>query len=902
MDSKVRRAIERGATVVTSGRRLARQLRLDYASLQRRLGNDAWPSPQVLPWEGWLKRLAEDVLWSGYAPPQGARSLLSPTQERILWENIIRRSPDNDGLLNVPATAKLARDAWTLTQVWRLPDPTSGGLASPEAQAFSRWMRVYYARCREAAWIDQARLPDTLIPAIATGAVRVPERILLCGFDQLNPQARALLNALTQHGARLSRSQGEVRGETVHRVRYPDADTELRAAAAWVRAELNAEPSLTAAVLVPGLAANRRLVTRVFDDVLLPGSALPGNGNAVRPYNISAATVLGDYNIVEAALLVLRLSAGVLSMEHVGRLLRTLYLRGGLSENANRALFDIWLREQGFFSLAPKRLATLFAQFHNQRGAAANRPVFEACLQSIGPHLAQCQHPHPPSGWARLYRTLLDAMGWPGDSVLTSAEHQSAERFREVLNEFATLDAVQPAVPARAALALLRRLANDTPFQPLTPDVPVQIMEPLQANGLSFDRLWISGMTDEVWPPPARPNPFIPLAWQRDRQMPRASAEQELEFSTTIQARLVGGSQHVVVSSPERDGDRVLEPSPLIAALPTTTAAALEADQATDYLRTLQDDVSLEALVDEQGPPVDGFEAVQGGTQIFRLQALCPLAAFAEVRLGARALPRPQPGFDAMTRGSLLHSGLEYLWHRIGSSDVLAAALDGEHLEMQVWEVADTVLSVYERKRAATVSRRFRELERARLVRLMLAWLRLERERAPFEVAGTEVEKTVVLGGIEVHIRIDRIDRLASGGLAVIDYKTGNASPSDWLGERPLEPQLPIYAITEDETPAAILFGVVRPGAIGFRGIASAGDVVPGIGAFDASRLARAHGLEWDGLREHWRTALERLGEEFAAGYAAVVPRDGERSGVAPHLRAFCRIDELVLNGAFDEP
>ncbi|MEL7451447.1 MAG: PD-(D/E)XK nuclease family protein [Pseudomonadota bacterium] len=893
MDSKVLRAIERGATIVTSGRRLARQIRLDFANLQRSLGHDAWPSPRVLPWEGWLQRLAEDVLWSGYAPPQGARSLLSQSQERVLWENIVQQSPYNDGLLNVPETARLARDAWTLTQVWRLPDPTAGGAASAEAQAFSRWMRVYYARCREAAWIDQARLPDTLIPAIQTGVVSAPDHILLCGFDQLNPQQVALLGALTKRGATLSRSMGEVRGESVMRASFADTEAELRAAARWVRAQLDADESHTAAVLVPGLAANRRLVTRVFDEVLMPGSALPGSGGMVRPYNISAATVLGDYNIVAAAILVLRLSTGMLSMEQLGRLLRSLYLRGGLSESSNRALFDIWLREQGFFEVPVARMAGLFTQFQNQRGSASNRPVFEACLQSIGPHLAQCRHAHPPSGWVRLYRMLLDAMGWPGDSVLNSGEHQSAERFRELLNDFAALDPVQPAIRADAALSLLERLAADAPFQPLTPDVPVQIMEPLQANGLGFDRLWLSGMTDEAWPPPPRPNPFIPLSWQRDRGMPRATAEQELEFAKNVQDRLVAGSNRVVVSSPLRDGDRELKRSPLIEHIQEASADDMALADVTDFFLALQADMPPERIVDDRGPAVAGFETVQGGTQIFRLQALCPIRAFAEVRLGARPLPRPQPGFDAMTRGRLLHAGLDYIWHRIRSSEVLAAALAGEHLEMQLWEVADTALSVFERKRAASFSRRFRELERARLVRLMLAWLHVESERAPFEVVGTEVEKTIVLGGIETHIRIDRIDRIEGQGLAIIDYKTGEAVPSDWLGERPTEPQLPIYAVSEDEAPVAILFGIVRPGSLGFRGIATTGDAIPKIDAFDSSRMARTHDLEWDALREHWQGVLEGLGEQFAAGHAAVDPKDRNTSCTYCHLSAFCRIDEL---------
>ena len=59
-----------------------------------------------------------------------------------------------------------------------------------------------------------------------------------------------------------------------------------------------------------------------------------------------------------------------------------------------------------------------------------------------------------------------------------------------------------------------------------------------------------SGMTDEVWPPQPRPNPFIPLSWQRERGMPRACAEQELQFARSMQDRLIASSDRVVVSAP----------------------------------------------------------------------------------------------------------------------------------------------------------------------------------------------------------------------------------------------------------------------------------------------------------------------------------------------------------------
>jgi ATP-dependent helicase/nuclease subunit B len=50
-------------------------------------------------------------------------------------------------------------------------------------------------------------------------------------------------------------------------------------------------------------------------------------------------------------------------------------------------------------------------------------------------------------------------------------------------------------------------------------------------------------------------------------------------------------------------------------------------------------------------------------------------------------------------------------------------------------------------------------------------------------------------------------------GEIILDYKTGSAAPADWLGPRPDEPQLPLYAVVSNNPNlAAVAFASVRPG------------------------------------------------------------------------------------------
>src|SRR5208337_3037116 len=81
--------------------------------------------------------------------------------------------------------------------------------------------------------------------------------------------------------------------------------------------------------------------------------------------------------------------------------------------------------------------------------------------------------------------------------------------------------------------------------------------------------------------------------------------------------------------------------------------------------------------------------------------------------------------------------------------------------------------------------------EARRLRALVIAWLALERERAPFAVREVEAQRSIELGQLTFRLRLDRVDALAGGGLAILDYKSGRVeSLSRWFDTRPQASQL----------------------------------------------------------------------------------------------------------------
>jgi probable DNA repair protein len=432
---------------------------------------------------------------------------------------------------------------------------------------------------------------------------------------------------------------------------------------------------------------------------------------------------------------------------------------------------------------------------------------------------------------------------------------------------------------AEQALAAVQGLCNDTSFQPESGHVPIQVLGILESAGLRFDCLWVSGLTDEAWPLAARPNPFIPIALQKRAGIPEASAEGSLELDRRLTDEWRVAAQEVVFSHARQEADHNLAPSPLIL---DVEAGELALPEFPRYRDVLFAHGTLESTVDNTAPRVT-VKAVRGGTRVLADQAACPFRAFARWRLHAEALEEPAPGLDAADRGRLLHALMRNIWTMLKSSRNLQA-----DLEPVIGAAARAAVE------EAGIQGRFAELERLRLAQLAREWLDLEKTRGEFEISALEEKRTIELAGLELSGRIDRLDRLASGGGHVlIDYKTGSmVSAKAWEPPRPDEPQLPLYALGVREDIVAVAFARLRPGGMKYIGVSRDANTLPNV------KPVR----DWDGLFALWRKEVEPLAAAFAAGDARVDPKNELATCRLFELQTLCRVYEKLNVLQAEEP
>ena len=887
-------ALSRGATVVTPNKRLARRLAQLYDAGEVAAGRRAWAVPRVLPWSAFAAVLWRDGVAAGF--PAAAPRLLSPIQAALLWRRVIAADWTVAApLADAAGAAELAVDAWERMHAFGAGGESwrgwYGAAVGEDAATFARWAEGYVRALRERHAIDPAQAVERLLEARPRWADFVAQDVVLAGFVELTPRQQRLAAALRAGGIGVeSLDTLPEAAVDVRVVSHATAHEEIVAALHWARSRVAEAPGAVVGIAVVDLAERRDEVRTAAEDVLCPALQWPGRHGVARPYDLSLGAALADEPCVAAALDLIALSDAPLPLERAARLLRSPFLPGDGAAWLRRSALERQWRTDARDAIDADTLARGLADV--DAGLARRLAAARAVPLPRGRA--------PPQAWCDAWRTWLASLGWPGDAPPDSAVHQALGAWDELLATLSALDAVTGRLARRDALATLAALATDTVFQPEGPAAPIRIMGVLEAVGLPLDALWVAGLGADAWPPPARPNPLLPLPWQRERRVPRSSAAREFDYAAALTDALVRGAPEVVLCHPQAVDDHACAPSALIVARPPGAALPVPPGTAAAMFAIRP---VLAVAADRRAPPVPIGARLRGGAALFEAQSDCPFRAVAAFRLGAEPWPRASFGLTPLERGQLAHLALAAFWRRIGDSRTLVAQ-DAAALDAAIGAAVDEALAG-----AAVDERRWRSLpapvaagERARLVAMLGSWIeRAERSRPEFSVAEIETSGALTLAGFTVRVRQDRIDRLGDGSLAIIDYKTGRGvGTKRWFDERPQAPQLGVYLLArraaDPDTPVgAIAYARLAPDALDWQGLAADATLLPPLAApAEATGGALA---DWPAVEAAWRRAIEGLAREIADGAAEVAPRDRSATCRRCGLQSLCRIGSAADDG-----
>jgi probable DNA repair protein len=896
--------LKAGDTVVTPSKRLAITLRREFDRAQAARGIAAWASADILPISAFIERIYEDALYSAQAPHLPL--LLTSAQEQLLWEETVAQSVIAPALLSLAETARLAREAWVLAHEWQLITRLGKFALNDDCKAFSAWSRHYENVTRRGHQIDRARLCTFVTGLCSSPGIAIPKRLVCYGFDVVTPQQAVLLAKLEEAGCEVCEVTGigspvqrfempQYANRNVRRVECDVNSDEIYQAAVWARARIESDSDARVGIVVPQLSEYRNSLVRIFSSVMEPDvrQALPGPPRHM-PFNISLGVALSSYPLVHAAFLVLELIQGEIEFERASLLLRSPFLAGGETEMLPRAELDAKLRKHAEPVITLERLLVLI-----KRENSTNCPILMKLLSACKKF---CKKMPPdkqrPSALARAISDILGLVGFPGERTPDSSEYQTLKKWQEVLASFALLDNVTTGMSYREAVSRLRRMAADTLFQPETPDVPIQILGIFEAAGMMFDHLWVMGLSDEAWPLQPRPNPFLPIELQQAERLPMGSPAATLELASRFTSAWLAASKELILSHARHIGSsdtRELAPSPLIVHIAASDITL--PNLLPDYVKhrdLIHWGRRLERIKDDPAPKITrgnaGDGRARGGVVVIKDQVACPFRALALHRLHAESLKTLHFGLDAAERGTLVHEMLAQVWGQIRNKSALDALAEDE-LEALLTNAAGEVVARMGAKRPYTLSERLAGIEQRRLIRLAREWLEEERKRSDFTVVSTEGRRSIEIAGLALNTRLDRVDELADGRRIVIDYKTRPPSVNAMLGERPDEPQLPLYLVAAEPHAAAIAFAQVKTGEMRFTALARDNDLLPDVKEFAQSRHVDPYG-SWEVLVANWFDILASAVTDFSSGHSPVDPKKYPHTCRTCDVRPLCRIYE----------
>ena len=878
--------------VLVPTRGLQHSLSKRYAELKIAEGHSAWQTPQILVWEDYIEQL-----WQANKHRfDKAYVRLDNAQAFLVWQQVITAAKKNDVellLLNEQQTASVVQRSWKLAHKWRIDIHEMQQRNDLDSVAFAKWCQAYQHRLAERNWIDSVQV-ESLLMNKTEDLKGLPTQMIFAYFDLVTSHQKKHIQVCSSNGidvteySMVDAMANEQKQQQINYKCYQQEDQEWLTVFQQARQLMEEDENTRIGIVIPSLSEQRARVEQVARSVFYPDLSPLQCQQQDLVYRFSLGQPLNKIAYIHSMLNALELLKKTFSYQTLQSLL----------------LSEWWpfrqrLNHQGFQQKHADELIRLDRAIKNGRSAwlswedvlLISREALPES-QAIHDYIEQLiefkvsifpseNNLHSARSWQTIFSQWLTLLEWP-ENDLDSWHYQAHESWLETLETFVGHDLVQGKTGLSRALFALNSLCKDKVYMRQAKDEPILISGVLEGIGQTVDHLFVTGM-HEAYPPPMRQDPFIPSSALHEQGYPFADKSTEFIYESNKLASLMAGGKHIEVSYAAQQLDGEYSVTALLRDqqfMPATMTPSKESD------------IQLEHYTDIIGLACLQSANIKGGSKVFENQSQCPFKAYVEHRLLRQNEEEPEFGLDARDAGTVVHALLDNIWtelqsfsslNRLGESELIA--LIDRHVDFYLEQPNSRFQ--FDRKRLL-------ELEKPRLKQLLFEWFILEQEQRflPYTVIGREQSINSEFGGIPIQLIIDRIDRTDSGDCLIIDYKTGQAEISAWNGERPKNPQMPLYALAmerhKDYKIKGIAFGKLKTQECALIGVTE----LEGIGLGFKTSLNSRDKKTWSEQLQEWNENLNHLAAEFLEGQAIVDPSKAKPCQYCD-LQSLCRINQL---------
>lgn len=826
--------LHNNALVITPNNRLSQQLLKNFAD--KYLDASSIAKPTCLPYQNFLQHLYKILQHQN--PYIEHPVLLTTAQESYLWQKICEKSNLNNTNNNF---LKQIQEAWNRCRLWQVDIKHTDFDKTWQAKISKDLQIQFQEYLNDKNLITQANLIDYLTKF----SILSYKKIIWACFDDYTPAQLSLQNHLQNHANEICHYDLDSLSIIPYKYQARDINDEYLTLAFWLEERLNAGDN-NIAVVMPNIETHGDYLANILQKKL-PNEHI----------NISLGKALADYLLVSHALRFIFIEDNIDNCD-ARMILNSPYIAGSQTELIKRAelLQNLKILKQRNIKIQDlaqecKKLA----------------PKLADVLSGISayPKIAS------PSEWVILFQKRLHTLGFPGEYSLSSEAYQCLNRLQSLFAEFTKFAIISETMQKTEALETLYFLASQSIFQPKQSPSKISILGLLEASGCAFDSIWVTNLTDKCMPSDTSFSAFIPIEMQKNLKMPHSSHTRELQFAKQQINRLQNSCSHIVFSYPSFIDDIPMLPSPLLLNIkPLPKIDNLFIPNATKLVSYTQNYVI----------PAENLKNLQGGTSLLANQAKCPFMAFAKNRLFAIPENSVNNWPNNLERGQILHKILEEFWNQINNRQKLASLSDDEINDL-IYNLSQQVINANKPRLDSELHSLITHGEIKRYNSLVKSALQWELSRPNFEIVATEKSYTLELNEINFKIRIDRLDKSNQDTKIIIDYKSRMPTSKPWDEDRPLEPQLLLYALLDDSVDC-VLYLELKNGRVSASGISKFALDIPGV--------KEIKGDDWQSSKAIWHKQLSSLVTEFSEGICMPNPA---KTSICQNcdLQDLCRFD-----------
>ena len=785
-------------------------------------------------------------------------SILNGIEEKILWKKIIKRDLKEQKIQKkqVDNITEKVISADKIIRQYKIKNTELKAYEhnSEEQGKFNKWLNQFDSYCKQKSLVSKLSFIEFFIEIQKEHNIIKKQKLLLVGFDNLNPLYEDLVSVLNKTNSLNDYEYKEEKIEHQQKIECENAEDEIKEIIIWIKQ--NFKKKLL--IISPALSKYQIKLQNELDRQIQPD--IYNEYNKKKIYNSNLQRPLSKEPIVTAAINLLKLN----NPQQIT--LKNFY---------ESLMFNNWIDTDGFNDREqfgnyindkkiPKITINLIIKLikNDTKVKHLNLDSLENTMILISKNQTLWGKKKKLKDWVFLTEEYWKEIKIFEINNLLSFENSNIYDLFKSLNQVSNNQIIDELIIFEEYLDILLTQLESWPATNEKDNSYIDINGFEENQMKKYDAIWVMNMNINYCPGKRPFNPFIPIKLQKKYHVFDEVYTKKIEAMRL--KRLKKLSANITISYSRKDGETKLIPSNGYFDELKPKKSFPEKNKTKNY--------ECEEIEDYLAPVILGSEiSVSGGFRSLENYNICPAWAFYENRLHANSFYEDeQDEISKKDRGNLIHELLERFWKEFKNSTNLAK-MSEKILQQNIDTLINQVILTFKENKPYLTSRQIK-LESHYLKNIAYQWLSFEKINRPsFKVIESEEKYKINIDRITFNVKIDRIDEYEDGSKLLIDYKTGNEeSISKWTKSPISSLQIPIYiTFTGINNISAAGIGYIHNRNLKLVGLSRYSQDPKDADLKDCT-LSKKDGGQWQNLINSWHKDIYELASGYLSGNASV--------------------------------